>query len=691
MLIKIAFVYKLFFILFLISFDNLDAKEALHSSVFNIVMSSQLSTINHNKIDPLLDKNSAVNSFPTQVTNRPFNISIIALANDAMHLASFKGVLLLELIEGVDYLDTTKCESAQLLSPSKSEPSMAYIFTGDKESHFSNGSFQFSKANKNVSFRVRYLKKINSNEPEEWSCSSNSLNCFWEMLRTKFEDTKDAIPCENVCKPSDTNRQTLEACTQCLFSSQNTSTVCARDNFAVRPEKFVFINTKEEDIQLLKAGRTFDFELKAQDFNTSYPSLQYSFTDAHLILNQGNLDANKTLYTPDNTIATQKLKGILSFKEKFDFINGTAQAKISFSDVGKVNIKVIDTQWAKVDIEKGDSANDCSEKGSYVCGDINATFIPDHFAITNAHLFNSNATTYTYLSNDLNISAAISLTLRALNSTNATTLNFTTDAWENPVNITFTLPSTGITNLLEKKKEINRNENLGFISGVYTIDSTNTANINKLIFNYHRDTNTAQNPFLIQGSDIELNVTSQYKSSLVLKTTAFPDNNATFIYGRTHAKRYIFMGNSGNVFIHYESYCSDVVNTNRCDKRLLPNGTKSKRSDDPRWFINSKYTKNLNTIGTINQKKYTFVKVTNTPTHLENFTLTYQGSTYPYKTTMQNRPATWLIYNKYKKNPMSNEFEVEFMNTDSSQAGENETNTTTNTLLTHRVNRRSMW
>jgi hypothetical protein len=58
---------------------------------------------------------------------------------------------------------------------------------------------------------------------------------------------------------------------------------------------------------------------------------------------------------------------------------------------------------------------------------------------------------------------------------------------------------------------------------------------------------------------------------------------------------------------------------------------------------------------------------------------------------MQNSPSLWLVYDKYKVSPTTNEFEVEFINTRSNWAGKNETSTTTINSATNRTNRRSMW
>ncbi|MDQ1264605.1 MAG: hypothetical protein QG559_1606, partial [Campylobacterota bacterium] len=69
---------------------------------------------------------------------------------------------------------------------------------------------------------------------------------------------------------------------------------------------------------------------------------------------------------------------------------------------------------------------------------------------------------------------------------------------------------------------------------------------------------------------------------------------------------------------------------------------------------------------------------------------TYYGTSYPYRTTMQNGASPWLIYNESDAGATTNEFQVEF-DTIGGWSGEHETNTTTKTPAGATTNRRIMW
>lgn len=476
-------------------------------------------------------------------------------------------------------------------------------------------------------------------------------------------------------------------------NSIDTNITRSTDSFAIRPNKFTI--TGIDNGAYLTAAKNLKYTITAKNGDetdsvsasaSASDSVNYDISDKNY-----SLDIKVTKYNK-NDIVDNTLSGDASIVPS-TFINGVStDTNVTYSEVGKVNLNIEDRNWAIVDEDDTDKTCD----GMYICGDTNATFIPDHFKLTSVSLHNANDSTYTYLSNDLNISAGISVTITAENESNNTTVNFDKNSWENPVNVAFTLPSTGVTNIVELKSDINTSAELGFSSGIYIINSTDTNSSANLVFNYKRSENDPQNPFVVQGSEITLNVNSTYNTELVTGE-AKPDNNATFIYGRTHAARHIFTGNSGEVFIYYEAYCYGETNGNTCNKNLLPDALNSKNTDDPRWFQNTKHNsttdgKAVKTATIFQKNPLHQVTTTNlTSGNPEKATLNYAGTSYPYKTTMQNTPSTWLIYDKYKSDPTSNEFEVEFTNSSVSWAGKHETNTTTTNTATDRTNRRSMW
>ncbi|MDF1877882.1 putative Ig domain-containing protein [Sulfurimonas sp. SAG-AH-194-L11] len=590
------------------------------------------------------DQTSAQTYLVTQVAGRQFTVKLISLNNTKDALSLYNGDINVTLIQTPNYDSCVDDTCKQTLCNEAVDLSLPQIITLDNNSS-TNFPVTHNQAMQNVSFRMSY----DNGAGEQKTCSV--------------------------------------------------------DSFAIRPDKFT-LSLAGTDIELLHSAIPYNFTLIGEDFLNT-PTVGYTILNARSMLNS-TLDTNKTIYNPDGTDGTATLNGTLTLgATDFDIIDGRSISKtstdtdvvsVSFDDVGRVNLLFQDINWSKVDIDNGDTVADCSATGAYICGDINVTFIPDHFALSGAQLLNYNSATYTYLSNDLNVSAGMDLTITAQNDNNDTTLNFTSTSWENPVNITYTLPNVTDTSLSENISDANNSLLLNFTNGVKTINSTDTnASIN-LIFNYSRSVSNAVNPFSIDGANINIIASSIYISGTgtldTINGATTAAQTATFIYGRTHAPRQRFKGNSGDALIYYEAYCSGTINGNVCDKTLLPGGVNSNSTDDPRWFINPVHIVSSGTVGTITQKSGAGDITVGVATGVSAVTvpLTYtETKGYPFKTTMENNASLWLLYDKYDAGANTNEFEVEFINSNDTWAGKKETDKTTIKRATDITNRRSMW
>ncbi len=499
-------------------------------------------------------------------------------------------------------------------------------------------------------------------------------------------DVKQDITCtsQNVCHSALVTVNT--PCYREKFSS---------DNFAIRPDSFFLSAPSGENINLLTSAQDYNFSVTAKQYGTANAADDYNITAANLVLSLA-----RTMYQPSNTV-DDTLNGTLSFSTTpFNFADGNAGALIKFNDVGKVNIELRDTTWATVDSD--DTSGDCNMTGRYICGDINSTFIPDHFTLSAVHLNNNGVQTFTYLSDDLNMSAHLDVNVSAKNLDNNTTQNFKSGSWENPVDINMSVVSAASTPTIIKD-DINETQNLGFSLGAITIPWSETNATKKLMFNFDRDVNDSKNPFMINGSEVTVAAKSTYTDSGTTKIvtgSSVADQNATFIYGHTHAPRYRFSSNTETALIYFESFCyaTDSSGTT-CNKTLLPNGNGSLSTDDPRWFINTLHTSTSGNAGSVNQRGFAIgagfvtgsIDSSVTPAQAA---LNYNASGtkgYPYKTTMENNASSWLIYNKYNAAATKNEFEVEFEGSSSQWTGKHETNTTTIKSGTDKTNRRTMW
>lgn len=584
---------------------------------------------------------SAQTYLVTQVAGRPFNVKIISLNATGDALASYNGDVNISLINTPSY---SSCNGdavcmQDLCNAASSITTPQTVSFSNTSSQLLSG-FTYNSASKDLSFKITYNSGANN--------------------------------------------------------------ACSLDSFAVRPDHFNFSVPTSQNLELLTAGSFYTFPLNAVNNDNSTSTPGYT-TD----INSSNFDLNQNLYLPNNTL-DNTLNGTLAYGPfAITMLNGLSNNFIAvFDEVAKVNMQLVDKIWAQVDITNGDTTADCSTTGAYVCGDINATFIPQTFTFAaTPTLHNEANANFTYLANDLNMSAHLNFTLQAENANGVVTQNFSTGLWENPVSITYVLPT--LNGMTENKQEITTATNLGFAAGSITIPWNETNTTKQLQFNFNRTVNTPLNPFEVQGTDVNISVTSLYTAPISGATRNVTgnvngiNNNATFVYGRTHAPRQRFTSNLNQLaMIYYESYCNGVdTNLVTCNKTLLPNGAPSTFTDDPRWFNNTSH--NILTDGSVSivqQKSGTnaaadIVDATDNPPGTPSITvLNYDASRgYPYKTTMINNASSWLIFNPYDASASSNEFEVEFDASNNNWAGHEESNSTTQQNASQNTHTRIIW
>jgi len=605
------------------------------AGVFNVVQQSFAATNTYDPDDPSDTNYQSYNALPTQISGRNFYVKILALDNDNKNFKNYTGDLNISIIPTPNYVDGDE-EGNKLLCNIAVPLNIPQTVSFNNESQKDVLIHNISGAIQNASFKIAYD-----------------------------------------------------------LSASTPKYVCSRDIFAIRPDRFILSAPTGEDIALLTSAQDYNLSVIATRYNSAFSTSGYNQSS----VNDTNFDLNKTLYMPNGTV-NNALKGTLTFGlNNIPVINGVGSnaLAVKFDDVANVGIKLIDTTWAKVDLDNGDTPADCSNNGAYICGDINATFIPDHFQLTNVTLHNDHDGTFTYYSNDLNRSAHISLDITAQNKDNGPTQNFNISAWENPVNVTFTLPSSSLT---ENIDDINETKKLSFIGGATSIIWNETNNSKMLRFNFNRSVSNAQNPLNIQGSDVNVSVSSLYNGTTTTKlitNSSSATANVNFLYGRTHAPRQRFISDKqgkvqDDALIYYEVYCQGLG----CDKSLLPNGINSITTDDPRWFVNKKHVPSTDgNVTSFTQKGPISTIKFSTPYQsgwITKLPIRYDGSRgYPYRVTIEQTPSSWLLFNKYNPTATKDEFEVGFISGNSNWAGESQTDTTTKNIGSHRTNRRLMW
>ena len=422
------------------------------------------------------------------------------------------------------------------------------------------------------------------------------------------------------CKTIDTTDPRWRACS-------------SSDQFAVRPHKFAIIPPSGEDTQLLTSAAEYPFTVVANDISGANTN-EYNQTGDHitLALNNALILANGAYDTEGLLSGTPTLGN-----DDYYFENGrshklntesTEVVQMSFDDVGKVTFRLVDPEWSSIDLD--DTPQNCNggsftnaqnitldiPYGAYICGEQNATFIPASFGVTDIELRNhNNDSNFTYLSNDLNMSAHLSIKISARNTLGNIVQNFRAGNlfYENPVTVDLnvtdwnaSLPNRHPLDNSIHTKDIPSPVLLGFgldddANGTHTIAWDEGNLTQRVMFNYDRDNNHPVNPFIVPGSDINISVASTYKNSESGATRTVTgsgkggtDSHVTFYFGRAKASQELcdVEGTVANTPITVQIYCSNSDDFQPIDSNFM---------DDTRLFCTSFLSDDILTLGQTDQ------------------------------------------------------------------------------------------
>ena len=398
-------------------------------------------------------------------------------------------------------------------------------------------------------------------------------------------------------------RASKDAKVQFQVDNNATKRSCSTDNFAIRPERLALNSTDTAMPNLLRAGENYNLSINAYDYNTlsgpntgTHNTLNYSFTNANTLLSIATKLYDKE-EVERNASTTPVMYGTLSFNttSTFDMENGISVktgvsgndvAGVTFDDVGKVGFTIQDHSWAMVDND--DTLQSCDSDGAYVCGDKNVTFIPDHFDFETLSITNNNGNpgTFTYIANEMDqMAARIHTNIRALNKNNNVSKNFAKfPLYENDVTIvpvvrksTYRYPDANESNIT--------NLSIGFVDGNRTI-VWNESNVStQLRFNFQRDINQTASPFDVNGSDLNISISSDYvdvedgeSATIIGVKNQSAEGNSTFVYGRIVPRDIRIFGQTPFVSnAWYEVFDAPTLNATN-----LPAS-----KNDARWYINT--------------------------------------------------------------------------------------------------------
>ena len=402
----------------------------------------------------------------------------------------------------------------------------------------------------------------------------------------------------------------------CYLCTFNIQPACTTDNFSIRPDRMEISITHPDAPDLLRAGQNYsvsliarypvdgiyadgsaipadavvsDYTVNDHNYNSDLGSVEIKYFKNGQPDTEGLLAGDSEV----NTTQVGFMIGGLSSQNLFgpsNAPNPDATVSISYTDVGTIELNIFDKEWAAVDND--DTPMDCntSRAHTYICAYEQVTFIPHHFGVENIVLRNHKDGNFTYLSNDLNMSAHLEARISALNAEGNVTQNFREGNlfYENPVTVNLNVtdwnasaqnrhPLGNTVNI----RDINASELLGFggddeTNGTHTI----TYASQRLLFNYERNNNQPVNPFKVPQSDINISVASTYTASgktaiIIGSGVEKDDRNATFYFGRAKAslELYDVEGTVADTPITVQVYCSNSNDFQPIDNNFMDGTT----------------------------------------------------------------------------------------------------------------------
>lgn len=302
---------------------------------------------------------------------------------------------------------------------------------------------------------------------------------------------------------------------------------CSSDTLAIRPSSYT-ISSPSSPIK----ATAFGLNVSALNSGGGY---------------NGTTNASTALQTPNpacpvNTFLTSNSGAVEPLS--LTFINDTNVSQLKATDVGAVYLNVKDVSWTTVDQSNdcvlGSNSNVANSEGKFGCNiesNISLLIVPNNFDV-NSTLTNANGGFFTYLSNDLNMSAQLALSITAKNGEGNTTRNYDKGCYAKST--TLTLPHTLVPDPLTKifyRETLSASEGNVSKSSDITLSLLNTVftqGVAPLVlsFNFDRDRAKPLSPFYF-------NFTAPTVSDADLVTNGGGINTmtgtSTFLYGRARA------------------------------------------------------------------------------------------------------------------------------------------------------------
>ena len=507
------------------------------------------------------------------------------------------------------------------------------------------------------------------------------------------------------------------------------------DNFATRPEKFVFSatnsigTTPSGEYLLIKSGVPFNLDINATNGlgNTATP--YYT-----VILSGSDINDSNNSYS---TVAVTDIKGCVPditsqiHLDDFNFTDGVANTlqNVKFEDVGYITIDLRDTNWTFVDKVNNDcnqtinnDDNNQSDRfvSCYVQGNAKILFVPFEINITTETENMGNG--FTYMANEREeMHATIDANITSYNADGNVTRAFDAACYANDVNATIEANITSSEPMDDLRIHWSRENNttgLLYGTGVLGIqnftdlvdDSNFTAGIAKHVrywVDINRSINIEHSPVNFDTKESKASVKDYLgvpAADFENNTTLNADGPIRFWYARLHTPDYRSETKTIDTPIYIEVYCNSK--TTSCLEYGIVNLPES--SDDVNWWVNRLHTDTSGDLGilidinatqngildpqidingsgnAINDLNASFTNGRYTTT------VTYNGSTKLYKTKINTNPTAWLRYNRFFLDGRTG-YNVEFNLPADDWSGIGTTGETVETNGSAKSNRRLEW
>uniref|UniRef100_UPI00262EB97B LamG domain-containing protein n=1 Tax=Hydrogenimonas sp. TaxID=2231112 RepID=UPI00262EB97B len=355
-----------------------------------------------------------------------------------------------------------------------------------------------------------------------------------------------------------------------LQQEENAST--SSDAFSVRPLKIVFVQPGEDANLTSEHPYQFPNGIEALD---THGNVAREYNTTLSLIYRLKMKNGET-----NTSLAGTLNQSLS-----SFADGIADYNLSFDDVAIVSLELNDTQWTAID------ADDTPESNRTIYGVLDVRFIPHHFNVTFSSTpvmeDNDTANGFTYLSNDLTMSAwlrGLNIDVSARGENDGVMMNFSNPMdrlFADPVDIAplLQLPDRHSAPNIMGEPQPQTGVDLGFVSGNAVLTYSDVA------FNYARLYDSPIDPFAVLGSEGNITVAVQDSifPGVVGNLLSNFSGGALFYYGRLRAEDIRTTEPSVENIVDFEVF-----------DRYTPAYVAGFRQNSLYWYRNEKHRSRMN-------------------------------------------------------------------------------------------------